>query len=79
MDAAFFGEHKGDLEALRRNAVTIGQGKKFLIDISRFEYTDGKQEADLDGYRIYVYSPTMNRVREAASALPTDGRVQAHH
>lgn len=59
MDAAFFGEHKGDLEALRRNAVTIGQGKKFLIDISRFEYTDGKQEADLDGYRIYVYSPTM--------------------
>lgn len=59
MDAAFFGEHKGDLEALRRNAITIGQGKKFLIDISRFEYTDGKQEADLDGYRIYVYSPTM--------------------
>lgn len=58
-DAAFFGESRDDLKALRRHAISIGQGKKFLIDISRFEYTDGKQVADLDGYRIYVYSPIM--------------------
>lgn len=27
VDAAFFGEHKGDLDAPRRNDVTIGQGR----------------------------------------------------
>jgi len=50
---------RGDASNLRRHALKIGQGQKFLIDISRFEYTLGKKEADLDGYRIYVYSPEM--------------------
>ncbi len=54
-----YAAHKGNLEQLRREALNIGQGKKFLIDISRFEYVDDKQETDLEGYRIYVYSPTM--------------------
>lgn len=54
-----FAAHKSNLEQLRREALSIGQGKKFLIDISRFEYVEDKEENDLDGYRIYVYSPTM--------------------
>lgn len=54
-----FAAHKDNLEQLRREALSIGQGKKFLIDISRFEYVEDKQENELDGYRIYVYSPTM--------------------
>ena len=54
-----FNAHKDNLEQLRREALSIGQGKKFLIDISRFEYVEDKQETDLEGYRIYVYSPTM--------------------
>lgn len=54
-----FAAHKDNLEQLRREALSIGQGKKFLIDISRFEYVADKVETDLEGYRIYVYSPTM--------------------
>lgn len=56
---AQFAAEKNNLEQLRRSALSIGQGKKFLIDISRFEYIADKEQTDLDGYRIYVYSPTM--------------------
>ena len=44
---------------MRKLSLSIGQGKKFLIDISRFEYVDDKEITELEGYRIYVYSPTM--------------------
>ena len=54
-----YAAHKDDLSYLQRSALSIGQGKKFLIDISRFEYVADKQETDLEGFRIYVYSPTM--------------------
>lgn len=54
-----FAAHKSDLAKLRLAALNIGQGKKFLIDISRFEYVEDKEENELEGYRIYVYSPTM--------------------
>lgn len=54
-----FAVQKDNLEQLRRSAISIGQGRKFLIDISRFEYVDDKEQTELDGYRIYVYSPLM--------------------
>lgn len=47
------------LETLRREAIMLGQGSKFTIDISRHEYTADKQPHELDGYTIYVYSPEM--------------------
>lgn len=50
---------KNDLPKLRNAALGIGQGRKFFIDISRFEYVDDKESVELDGYRIYVYSPLM--------------------
>lgn len=56
---AQYASMKDDVEQMRRAALSIGQGKKFLIDISRFEYVADKEESTLDGYRIYVYSPTM--------------------
>lgn len=54
-----FAAHRNDLFQLRNLALSIGQGRKFLIDISRFEYVEDKELRELDGYRIYVYSPTM--------------------
>lgn len=48
-----------DLEALRREAIRIGSAGKFMIDISRHEFVDGKQAVPFDGYRIFVYSPEM--------------------
>lgn len=59
ISSAQYKEFSGDISELRKHALSLGQGKKFLIDISRFEFTYPKQEVDLDGYRIHVYSPEM--------------------
>lgn len=56
---AQFAALKDDLGKLRNAALSIGQGRKFFIDISRFEYIADKEETYLDGFRIYVYSPLM--------------------
>ena len=47
------------LETMRREAIQLGEGSRFTIDISRHEYTKDKQVHELDGYTIYVYSPEM--------------------
>lgn len=52
-------EYQHDLEQLRKRAIHIGNSPRFEIDISRFEYTEDKEEETVDGYRIYVYSPLM--------------------
>ncbi|MDO8414444.1 MAG: nucleotidyl transferase AbiEii/AbiGii toxin family protein [Gallionellaceae bacterium] len=73
-----FEKLSGNIAELRKYALKIGQGQKFLIDISRFEYTLGKQEADLDGYRIYVYSPQMivcEKLRAICQQMPEYGPV----
>ena len=73
-----FEAHRGSLETLRRQAIMIGQGSKFEIDISRFEYTEGKQEADVGGYRIYVYSPAMivcEKLRAICQQMPEYGPI----
>jgi predicted nucleotidyltransferase component of viral defense system len=50
-----------DRNALRRNATVVGrnQKKKFSIDISKFEYCIPREERDIEGYTIYVYTPEM--------------------
>ena len=70
-----FEKSSGNIEALRRNATVIGprQGKKFKVDISKFEYCKGKQKEDLDGYTIYVYSPEMlviEKIRAICQQMP---------
>ena len=49
----------GEIVAMRRNAIMIGQKGKFKIDISKFEYCATKAATDIEGYRIYVYTPEM--------------------
>jgi len=51
----------GDLEAIRRNATEVGplQQRVFTIDISRWEFCEGKVETQLDKFAIYVYTPQM--------------------
>lgn len=50
-----------DREAIRRQATPVCSdgGTKFPIEISKYEYCDGKEERLLDGCMIYVYTPTM--------------------
>ncbi|MGI4815959.1 MAG: nucleotidyl transferase AbiEii/AbiGii toxin family protein [Janthinobacterium lividum] len=52
-------QYAENIEELRKRAFSLGQGKKFLIDISRYEYVEGKQDLEVDGTLIYVYSPLM--------------------
>jgi len=73
-----FDMHADDVDALRRNALQIGRGKKFLIDISRFEYINGKESQYLDGYRIFVYSPVMivcEKLRAICQQMPEYGEI----
>jgi hypothetical protein len=73
-----FAAHSADVEMLRRLALNLGQGTKFLIDISRFEYVDAKQPADFEGYMIYVYSPEMivcEKLRAICQQLPEYGPI----
>lgn len=62
-----------DPEVMRREAIQLGQSSRFLIDISRYEYTEDKQEAELEGYKIYVYSPEMivcEKLRAICQQMP---------
>ena len=57
--AAIHTQHSSNTEMLRKLAINLGQGPKFLIDISRFEYVYDKEEVEFEGTVIYVYSPMM--------------------
>lgn len=62
-----------DVETMRREAIRLGEGSKFTIDISRHEYVEGKVERELDGYRIFVYSPEMivcEKLRAICQQMP---------
>ena len=46
---ATFAEYGKDPNELRRRALNLGRGTRFSIDISRFEYIEDKEPADLEG------------------------------
>ncbi|MCT7317409.1 nucleotidyl transferase AbiEii/AbiGii toxin family protein [Ralstonia sp. CHL-2022] len=71
-------QFSGNIEELRKRAINLGQGTKFLIDISRFEFVDDKQEREIDGTVIFVYSPEMivcEKLRAICQQLPEYGEV----
>ncbi len=57
--ADVFAEHHEDMEVLRRRAVNLGQGTKFLIDISRFEYVDDDKQPILGCCRFCGHQPKL--------------------
>ena len=64
-----------DIEYLRRTATITGPHNQrvFEIDISKFEYCTGKQAKEIDGYRVYVYSPEMivlEKIRAICQQIP---------
>lgn len=61
IDEKKYTELSGDLESLRQYATVVGpeNKKRILVDISKFEYCAPKQETELDGLTIYVYTPVM--------------------
>ena len=66
-------EIENNLETMRREAIKIGEGTRFTIDISRHEYIKEKQQHELDGYTIYVYTPEMivcEKLRAICQQMP---------
>jgi hypothetical protein len=65
----------GELDALRRNALSFGpfQQRNWSVEISRYEYCEGKIPYELDSQSIYVYSPEMlaiEKLRALCQQLP---------
>jgi len=65
----------GRLEDIRRNAANIGKdgATRFCIQISKFEYCEGKERHELDGYTIYGYSPKLlvcEKIRAICQQMP---------
>ena len=61
IDKDNYGKLQTNIENLRRNATVVGpnQKKKFIIDISKWEYCNKKASFEIEGYTIYAYSPEM--------------------
>jgi hypothetical protein len=59
IESKLYDELSHDLDQLRKRALQLGQGTRFRIEISKFEYTAGKEPRQLDGINIFVYSPAM--------------------
>jgi len=56
----------GNLEDIRRQSMVIGFNNRrtFRIEISAYEYCEGKIEVDIDGYKTFVYSIEMIAVEK---------------
>jgi len=70
-----FSQLSSNIESLRRQSTVVGKGqkRKIKIDISKFEYCNGKQEKEIDGYTIYVYTPEMiviEKLRAICQQMP---------
>lgn len=52
---------RGDIERMRIQAQTVepAHGRTFRVDISKFEYCEGKVPATVEGRTIYVYTEEM--------------------
>jgi predicted nucleotidyltransferase component of viral defense system len=69
----------GNVDAARRDALVVGpdQRRTFTIDLSKFEYTAGKKEAQIDEFAIYVYTPEMiviEKIRAICQQMPEYGQ-----
>lgn len=67
-----------DIETMRREAVQLGTGTQFTVDVSRYEYTTGKEVHELDNYTVYVYSPEMiicEKLRALCQQMPEYGEI----
>jgi hypothetical protein len=80
IETARFTELGGQLEEVRRRAISLGprDRTRFEIDISKFEHCSGKRRVDFDGYTIYVYTPEMmvcEKLRAICQQMPEYGRL----
>lgn len=74
-----------DISMARNLSQVVGPNnvKRFIIEISKYEYCELKEEAEIDGYTIYVYTPkllVMEKLRAMCQQMAeyefNDGQAQ---
>src|SRR5713226_545291 len=71
-----------NLEKVRRDATVVGpsQQRTFRVQISKHEFCKGREEAEVDNYVVYVYTPSMiaiEKVRAICQQMP-EYSLRAH-
>lgn len=79
IDKTKYAELENDVQRLRLSAVDVGPGtrKTYRIEISKWEYCDGKNAEELDDYTVYVYTPAMivlEKLRAICQQMPEYSR-----
>lgn len=74
-EQAIFDRYRQEPDALRRHAAIVGpqQRRTYTIDISKYEYCEGKVRTLVDDYTVYVYSPEMiviEKLRAICQQMP---------
>ncbi len=75
IEIAKYEESRNDLERARRLALVTGPSEQriFRIQISRYEYCQGKRETSFEDYTIFVYTPEMlaiEKLRAICQQMP---------
>lgn len=70
-----FEMYAGDERSRRTRSEDIGSGhrKNFKVDFSKHEYCEGKKPHDIEGYRVWVYTPVMivcEKLRAICQQMP---------
>jgi predicted nucleotidyltransferase component of viral defense system len=75
IDKMVFDENKENIDKLIRGAVSLNPNNStvFELEFSKFEYVNQKVAIDVDGYKIYVYTPEMivfEKLRAICQQIP---------
>jgi hypothetical protein len=75
VEKSIFNAFQDSLETLRKNSEVVGpsQQRIFTIDISKYEYCEGKQAVEVDQYTVYVYTLPMlalEKLRAICQQMP---------
>ena len=70
-----YDQHNGDIEKVRRTAIPLNPNSSpvFELEFSKFEYVGQKEKVDVDGFKVYVYTPEMivfEKLRAICQQLP---------
>lgn len=75
IDKKTYDENKENIDKLRRGAVSVNPNNSpvFELEFSKFEHVGQKVAIDVDGYKIYVYTPEMivfEKLRAICQQIP---------
>jgi predicted nucleotidyltransferase component of viral defense system len=71
----YFEEHKGNIDRQRRVSIPLNPNHSpvFELEFSKYEYVGQKRAINIDGFKIYVYTPEMivfEKLRAICQQLP---------